>query len=142
MSELFEGKKLKGRAINVELGMSGQQRRVRWDMEIVEGEHKGKIAKYSGKLDENNIKYTKRDMKTIGWKTDKSSTFVADVKAANLVVEFDAEIAHHNGNEWVSAKLGGAVPLAALDSDAERDLDRLFAQSDDGGGQQDDRIPF
>lgn len=133
MSNLFEGRKLKGRAVNVELGLSGTQPRARWDMEIVEGEHTGKVAKYSGKLGPDHVKYTKRDMMTIGWRGDKSSTFVADVAKANLIVEFDAEIAEYNGNSWVSARFGGAVPLAPLDTDAERNLDRMFA--DAGGGE-------
>lgn len=101
---LFEGQNLKGRAINVKLGFDGQRRRARWDMEVVEGEHKGKTAKYSGKLDADHIKFTKRDMKTIGWKGEKSSTFASDVKAAGLIVEFTAEIAEHDGRRWVAAK--------------------------------------
>jgi hypothetical protein len=111
-------------------------------MEIVEGEHKGKIAKYSGKLNPDNVKYTKRDMRLIGWKTDKSSTFVDDVKAAGLVVEFNAEIASHNGSEWVSARFGGATPLAPLDTDASRTLDRLFAEAPEMGGGTNDKVPF
>lgn len=137
---LFEGTGLKGRAINVEIGLDGGgMRRARWEMEVVEGPHKGKIARYSGKLGPDHVKYTKRDMMTIGWKGEKSSTFVDDVKKANLVVEFTAEIATHNGREWVSARFGGAAPLAALDSDSERDLDRAFAAAGDG---EQSGIPF
>lgn len=139
---LFEGHNLKGRAINVEIGVSGGQARARWDMEIVEGEHKGKIAKYSGKLNPDNVKWTKRDMMTIGWKGQKSSTFVEDVTKANLIVEFDAVIASHNGSEWVSAKFQGAAPLAPLDTDKERELDRMFAEVPDESRNGRDKVPF
>lgn len=148
MSALFEAQGLMGRAINVEIGASGNIIRVRWDMEITEGPHKGKIAKYSGKLTPDAAKWTKRDMKTIGWKGQSSATFVDDVKKANLVVPFNAEIASYNGNEWVSAKFGGGTPLAPLDNDAQRQLDRLLASvgGDDeetsGGGEQRDGVPF
>lgn len=137
---LFAGQNLKGRAINVEIGLDSQGRPVaRWEMEVVEGEHKGKTARYSGKLNADNIKYTKRDMKTIGWKGEKSATFVEDVKRANLVVTFNAEIASYNGREWVSARFGGAAPLAAMDSDSERSVDRLLEEA--GDGERSD-VPF
>lgn len=143
MSALFEGQGLKGRATNVEIGVDKQGRaRVRWDMVITEGEFKGRVAKYSGKLDADNIKYTKRDMVAIGWRGEKSSTFVADVEKANLVVEFDAEIAEHNGRQWVSARFGGGAPLNALDNDKERELDRLFSQAGPVGGGDADAAPF
>lgn len=142
MSALFTGQNLKGRAINAEIGLDSQGRAVaRWEMEVVEGEHKGKVARYSGKLNPDNIKYTKRDMKLIGWKGEKSATFVKDVAEANLVVTFNAEIASHNGREWVSARFGGATPLATMDSDAERTVDRLLDEAGDVGGDRSD-IPF
>lgn len=141
MSALFIGQNLLGRAINVEIGVSGNIARARWDMEITEGEHKGKIAKYSGKLTSDAVKWTKRDMVLIGWAGQKSSTFVEDVKKANKVVPFNAEIAEFNGNTWVSAKFGGAAPLAQLDTDKERELDRMFAEAGDVGGK-DERVPF
>lgn len=139
---LFEAKELMGRAVNVEIGADGNGHpRARWDMEIVEGEHKGKIAKYSGKLNPDNVKWTKRDMVTIGWDGKKAATFVDDVKKANKIVPFEAQIASHNGNQWVSAKFGGAAPLAPLDSDKERELDRAFAEAGDVGGGE-SRVPF
>lgn len=143
MSKLFEAKGVIGRAINVEIGLDSQgRRRARWEMEITQGEHKGSVARYSGKLDPDNIKYTMKDMKLIGWKGEKSSTFVADVQAAKLEVPFDAEIASHNGNEWVSARFGGAAPLAQLDKDSEREIDRLFAQQAESGGSDGSDLPF
>lgn len=142
MSALFEGQGLKGRAVNPEIGVDNQGRaRVRWDMVIVEGENKGRIAKYSGKLDPDNIKYTKRDMIAVGWSGNKVSSFVDDVEKAELVVEFDAVIAEYNGRQWVSARLGGGATLGALDSDKERELDRLLSQAGDVGGSG-DNLPF
>jgi hypothetical protein len=143
MSSLFEAKNLKGRAVNVEIGVSGGRTRARWDMEIVEGEHKGRIAKYSGKMDPDNIKWTKRDMMLIGWQGQKSATFVSDVKKANKVVEFEAQIARNGDSEWVSARFGGATPLAALDSDKERELDRMFAEvPDETPSSGNSSVPF
>lgn len=143
---LFEGKGLIGRAINVEIGADSQgRRRARWTMEVTQGEHKGSIAAYSGKLDPDNIKYTKRDMMAIGWNGVKSATFVSDVESKKLEVPFDAEIVEFNGSTWVAAKFGGAAPLAQLDKDAEREVDRLFDQAGDVGGGAAERqspVPF
>lgn len=58
---LFEGQNLPGKALNPEFGADSSGRpRVRWNMEVVDGEHRGKVANYSGKLDPENIKWTKR----------------------------------------------------------------------------------
>ncbi len=150
MSSLFEGNCI-GKPVNVEIGLDGGgHARARWDMEVTEGEHKGKVAKYSGKLSGDNVKWTKRDMMAIGWQGQKSATFVDDVKKANRAVAFEAQIASYNGNEWTAAKFGGAPPLASLDSDKERELDRAFAEAGDvgGGGSNgapqagSDRVPF
>jgi hypothetical protein len=133
MSQLFSAKGVMGRAVDAEIGLDSQGRkRARWTMEITQGEHKGKTAAYSGKLDPDNIKWTMKDMKAIGWKGERSATFVSDVETAKLEVPFDAEIAEYNGNTWVSAKFGGAAPLAPLDKDSEREIDKLFAQAGEG----------
>jgi len=56
-------RKLYRSTVNVEFGAdNGGKPKVRWEMEATEGEHKGKRASYSGKLDGDNIKWTKRDM--------------------------------------------------------------------------------
>jgi hypothetical protein len=149
MAQLFSGECL-GRVVNPEAGRDQNQRaRVRWEMEVTEGEHKGKRASYSGKLDPENIRWTKRDMKTIGWKGESISTFVADVKAANLIVPFTAEIASHERDgkvsEWTSAKFGGALPLTALDQDKIQELDQWFAEAEDVqpiANASTDPIPF
>src|SRR5262245_5160993 len=98
MPVLFEGKGLNGKPIDGEFGLDTQGRQlVRWTMEVTDGDHAGKHANYSGKLDRDNIKWTKRDMMSIGWKGQDVRTFVTDVEAAKLTVPFDAEIASHNG---------------------------------------------
>jgi len=147
MSALFEDPNCIGKAINIEFGADNQGRpRVRWEMEVLEGPNAGKRAKYSGKLDAENIKWTKRDMIAIGWKGGSVKTFVDDAKAAaanGKKVPFAAEIANHNGNSWTSAKMSGALPLAQLDASKVADVDRWFAEAGDvGGGQATDDIPF
>ena len=133
---LFEGS-CNGVARNVEIGPDNKNRmRVRWDMEVVDGPHKGKIAKYSGKLDPDNIKWTKRDMIAIGWQGQSSKTFVDDVKrASGRVVPFTAEIAEHEGRQWTSAKIGGGAPLGELTSEKANEVDRWFAEAGDVASQ-------
>lgn len=138
---LFEGT-CNGVVRNAELGPdSSGTMRVRWDMEVVDGPHKGKIAKYSGKLDPDKIKWTKRDMIAVGWKGNSAGTFVGDTKAAaDRVVEFTAEIAEYQGRQWTSAKLAGAAPLGALTNEKASEVDRWFSEA--GDSPADDRIPF
>lgn len=145
MSVLFEGN-CNGRAVEVEVGADGGGKpRVRWSMEVTDGPHAGKRASYSGKLDEENIKWTKRDMKAIGWKGKDVRTFVEDVAKANLIVPFVAEIASNERNgktsQWTAAKLTGALPLASLDSGKVDEVNKWFAEADDGGNGE-DSIPF
>lgn len=150
-SALFEGSCI-GKPVNVEFGADNNGRpRVRWEMEATEGEHKGKRASYSGKLDPENIKWTKRDMIAIGWKGVDVRTFVDDVKARTGTVPFLAEIARYDRpdgtvSEWTSAKMTGALPLAALDKDKVDNVNRWFAEAGDvapaANGKTDDTIPF
>ncbi len=132
---LFEGSCI-GKPVNVEFGGSGGKPKVRWEMEATEGEHKGKRASYSGKLDPDNIKWTKRDMIAIGWKGKDVRTFVDDVKAQTGTVPFVAEIARFNRpdgsvSEWTSAKMTGALPLEALDKDKVDNVNKWFAEAGD-----------
>lgn len=133
MAALFEGN-CNGKAVNVEFGADGNGKpRVRWEMEVVDGPHAGKRARYSGKLDLDAIKYTKRDMMTIGWKGQDVRTFVSDVAKAALVVPFTAEIARFERdgkvNEWTSAKFAGsAKPLGELDADKVASVNRWFSE--------------
>lgn len=148
MAILFEGNCM-GRPVDVEFGMDNNNKpRVRWSMEVVDGPHAGKRASYSGKLDPDNIKFTKRDMMSIGWQGKDVRTFVDDTKKANRVVPFVAEIAsfERDGrlNQWTSAKMTGAAPLTAPDNAKVDDVNRWFAEVGDapapGGG--DNGIPF
>lgn len=152
MASLFEGN-CNGRAVNVEFGADGNNKpRVRWEMEVSDGPHAGKRARYSGKLDPENIKYTKRDMMLIGWKGRDVRTFVDDVKTANKVVPFVAEIARFDRdgkvNEWTSVKFSGsAKPLNELDRDKIESVNRWFAEVPDESGHsnapgKDEDLPF
>jgi hypothetical protein len=147
---LFEGTCI-GKPVSVEFGADNQGRpRVRWEMEVTQGPHKGKRARYSGKLDPENIKWTKRDMKAIGWKGVSSKTFLEDVAKANVEIEFEAQIASHDGREWTAAKMTGALPLAKLDERKLAEVDQWFAEAEDVAPQpngasprrDDDSIPF
>lgn len=146
---LFEGNCI-GRVVNPEFGGDKQNRpRVRWEMEVTEGPHAGKRATYSGKLDPDNIKWTKRDMIAIGWKGVDVRTFVDDVKANTRPIPFVAEIASWEDRQWTSAKMTGALPLATLDKDKVADVNQWFKEAGDvaptsngaGGGSESD-IPF
>lgn len=141
---LFEGTNLPGKAVNPEIGPdSNKVVRVRWTMEVVDGPHVGKTASYSGKLDPDSIKWTKRDMMAVGWKGVSAKTFVADVTAAaNRVVPFTAEIAEHQGRQWTSAKFGGGAPLGELSADKASEVDRWFAEAGDVAPSGGSDIPF
>jgi len=153
MATLFEGTCI-GKPVSVEFGADKNDRPVvRWQMEVTQGPHKGKRASYSGKLDPDNIKWTKRDMKLIGWKGVSSKTFLDDVKSANVEIEFNAEIASHNDREWTSVKFTGALPLGKLPDSKIAEVDQWFAEAEDvapqsngasGGGHSADNpdIPF
>lgn len=140
MPVLFEGECV-GKAVNPEIGADGSGKpRVRWEMAVTEGEHRGKRASYSGKLDSDNIKFTKRDMMLIGWKGKDVRTFVSDVKAADKSVPFTAEIASNTYQDsgktstWTSAKFsGGTKPLAELDARKVEDVNQWFAEAGDIG---------
>lgn len=149
MAQLFEGDVI-GKPVNVEFGADGGGKpRVRWEMVVVDGEHKGKRASYSGKLDTENIKWTKRDMMLIGWQGKDVRTFVADVKAADRSVSFQAEIATNTyqdsgkTSQWTSAKFsGGSKPLAPLDNDSIAKANKWFAEVPDVGQRTEDAPPF
>ncbi|HWG32942.1 MAG TPA: hypothetical protein VN650_02150 [Gemmatimonadaceae bacterium] len=148
--QLFEGTFSQGRVINPEIGQNSVGKpSVRWSMVVVDdGEHKGKTANYSGKLDPDNIKWTKRDMIAIGWQGKDVRTFVDDVKKANRLVPFTAEIATYKRpdgsvSEWTSARMGGAAPLNALDADAAAKVNGWFAEAQDmAPAAKDDGLPF
>lgn len=147
--QLFEGTFQQGRVIDADIGKSGKMR-VRWSLVVIDdGPHKGKVANYSGKLDPENIKFTKRDMVAIGWQGKDVRTFVDDVKKANRLVPFTAEIASFKRDdgsvsEWTAARMGSvAKPLEALDGDEVRKVNQWFAEAGEIETQKkDDSIPF
>lgn len=149
---LFEGSCV-GRAVKQEVGADGQGKpRVKWEMEVIDGEHKGKRAQYSGKLDAENIKWTKRDMISIGWQGKDVRTFVDDVAKANLTIPFEAQIASYDNpstgksSQWTAAKMTGALPLAKLDNDKIENVNRWFSEAEDvaptSGRPEEESIPF
>lgn len=150
MAILFEGEGLKGKAVDVEIGPDQNGKPVvRWNMLVVEGPHAGKKASYKGSLDEKNIRYTKRDMMALGWKgKDAVGTFVKEVRAADLVVAFTAEIASWEDpssgkvKQWTSARSIGftAKPLGTFDEDKARDVNSWFDDVPDE--KPGDGIPF
>lgn len=137
MAQLFEGTFKQGRVVDAEIGKSGKKS-VRWGLVVVDdGAHQGKIARYSGKLDAESIKFTKRDMMAIGWQGKDVRTFVDDVAKANKLVPFSAEIAtfkRDDGSiaEWTAARMGGVgKPLQQFDSDETRQVNQMFAEAGD-----------
>lgn len=154
MSALFEGDFV-GKAVKTEVGSRNGKLLIRIEMEITEGERKGQRVSYEGKLTEDVIKYTKRDMIAVGWKGQSVKTFADDVKAANLTVPFTVRIASWQPPEpgrplrqWSAVDRigGGAKPLDALDDDKLKNVDKWFAEAGDVGepaatGDQ-DGLPF
>lgn len=124
------------------------------ELEVTEGEHKGKRFGYDGGLDEKGIKYTKRDLKALGWKGVTSKTLTADVDAAidaGQVVPFEVKIASFNRpdgtlNEWSTIRsIGRFAPQhEAVADDKLAEVDRWFDEAPDLGanGANDTPPPF
>ncbi len=129
-----------GRAVGPEVGAKNGKPIIRIEMEIAEGDLKGRRVTFEGQLGEKNIPFTKRAMLAVGWKGKSVSTFVDDVKAADLTVPFKVEIASWQPTDgrplqqWSSVRsIGtGAKPLDALDKDKVKDVDKWFAEVPDG----------
>jgi hypothetical protein len=121
------------------------------ELEVIEGEHKGKRFNYEGKLDEKGIKYTKRDLMALGWKGQKSATITADCDAAlegGLVVPFEVEVARWNKpdggvKEWETIRSIGRAPMKLDELDAQKlaDVDGWFADAGPVDGSNSD-LPF
>ena len=129
-----------GRAVKAEIGANPKtgKPQVRISMEVTEGEHKGKQFPYEGKLDAQNIKFTKTSMMAIGWCGWSAQTFGPDVKEANVTAPFEVVIAtwkRPDGTErqWSSVRsIGlGVQPLEKLNADAMREVDSWFAEVGD-----------
>jgi hypothetical protein len=140
---LIEGE-FTGRVAKAEFGGNKDGKpQVRIEMEITEGEHKGKRFPFDGKLDEQNIKWTKIAMMAAGWKGGSVASFVKDVEtaaASGLFLPFKVEIATWNKpdgsvKQWSSVRSIGrsAAPLAPLDADKLANVDRWFAEVGDVG---------
>lgn len=123
------------------------------ELEVTEGEHKGKRFGYDGGLDERGIKYTQRDLKALGWKGVTSKTLTSDVDAAiesGLVVPFEVKIASYKRedgsvNQWSTVRsIGRTAPQhEAVEADKLDEVDRWFAQAGDSNGVGEDRdVPF
>lgn len=112
-------------------------------LEVTEGEHKGKRFNYEGGLHPEGIKYTKRDLLALGWKGETIKSLTHDTDAAlagGLVVPFVVEIARWEKpeggvKEWNAVRSIGysAPPLNDLDADKQRNVDKWFAEAGDAG---------
>lgn len=140
MALLIEGR-FTGKAVRGEVGRRGPNSpvTVNIDVEVGEGEHKGKRFQYVGKCGPDNIKYTKWAAKAVGWKgKDIVQTLDRDIKAANLTIEFDLKIARFERDdgsvqEWTAVdRIHGireAIPVAA---DEASKVNSWFDEPDSG----------
>jgi hypothetical protein len=126
------------------------------EIEVTEGEHKGKRFGYDGGLDDKGIKYTRRDLTGLGWKGVTAKTLTADVDAAidaGLTVPFEVKIASFKRpdgslSEWSTIRsIGRTAPqYEAVDDSKLDEVDRWFAEAGDGGaanGANNNRdVPF
>ena len=157
MATLFEGNGLNGKAVDIEAGPnpSSGKYEVKWNMEVVDGPHAGKKASYKGKLDPDNIKWTKRDMIAIGWQGKDIRTFVDDATKAAKTVAFTAKIVtwtSPKGKEmtWTAAESIGyqAQPLGQFDNESASKVNNWFAEAGEIGPQggstrtDDSDLPF
>ena len=140
-----------GKAVKAEIGTNKDNKPViRAQLEVTEGEHKGKRFNYEGNLKPESIKYTKRDMVALGWQGKDVLTFVDDAMKSPKVVPFEVTIATWNKpdgsvKQWESVRSIGysAPPLNAMDKAKAADVNSWFAEAGDVEGQKnDDRIPF
>ncbi len=132
----FHGKLIKGTAKIA--GRNGKTLAFA-ELEVTDGEHKGKRFNYEGKLDEKGIKYTKRDLMALGWKGQKSATVTADTDAAmegGLIVPFEVEIASWKKDDgtvkqWETIRSIGRAPMKIDELDAQKlaDVDGWFADA-------------
>lgn len=115
-------------------------------LEVTEGDHKGKRFNYEGGLHAEGIKYTKRDLMALGWKGQTIKSLELDTEAAlkaGLTVPFVVEIARWEKpdgtvKEWNAVRsIGNSAPtLDAIDGDKQRNVDRWFAEAGDVGAPQ------
>lgn len=133
MALLIEGR-FTGKAVRGDVGRRSPTApiTVNIDMEIAEGEHKGKRFQYVGKCNEDNIRYTKSAAKAVGWKgKDIIQTLDRDIKAASLTVEFDLKIARFEKDgqlqEWTAVdRIYGLRDALPVEADEVRKVNSWF----------------
>lgn len=149
MSNLFAGT-FQAVAVNPQIGEYKGKRKTTIEFEIADGDRKGQRVSYDGKLDSDNIRWTKRAMMAVGWQGKDVSTFRSDVLAAKRVVTITTRVAEYTRNDgtvsqWTAVdKVGdGVIELAPLDADKQRELNRYFADVQEAAsGSNDSDIPF
>jgi hypothetical protein len=134
---IFEGD-FTARVVDAQIGGAKGKVRVRMEFEVLDGEHKGKRARYDGKLDPDNIRFTKRDMVAVGWAGVDAATFTADVMKAAKAIPITVEQASHTYEDsgktttWSAVRrIGGPRPLDKLDAEKLRDVNSWFAEAGD-----------
>lgn len=111
-----------GRCARAEIGDKDGTPTVRIQMEVTEGEHRGKRFQYENKLDEKQVKYTRAAMVAVGWKGPNAATFADDVASAGIEdIPFEVGIATWKKpdgtiKEWSSVRrIGGPAALTSFD---------------------------
>lgn len=148
MALLIEGR-FTGKAVRGEVGRRSPNApvTVNIDMQITEGEHKGKTFQYVGKCGPDNIKYTKWAAKAVGWKgSDIVQTLDRDIKASNLTVEFDLKIARFDRDgqlqEWTAVdRIYGIRESIPVSADEAKSVNSWFDEPDSSPGGRADRHP-
>lgn len=153
MSELFEGN-FQMRVVEASISNVKGKMKVRIELEIADGPRAGRRVSYDGKLDADNIKWTKLDMVGCGWKGKDVRTFVSDVMSSGKVIAGQARIASYTYpdsgklKEWVAAERLGRAPAVTaepLNDDQYKDVNAWFAEvpdDDRGAPASDDSLPF
>lgn len=153
MALLIEGR-FTGKAVHGDVGRRSPKApvTVNIDVEITDGEHKGKRFQYVGKCDERNIKYTRMAAKSVGWKgKDIVQTLDRDIKAANLTIDFDLKIAEFERDgqlqQWTAVdRIYGIREAIPVSADETAQVNSWFDEPDSsssgasgGGGSYDSR---
>lgn len=152
MSDLFEGN-FQMRVVDASISNVKGKMKVRIELEIVDGPRAGRRISYDGKLDADNIKWTKLDMVGCGWKGKDAKTFVDDVLSSGKTIAGQVRIASYRypdtGKEkqWLAAERLGRAPAVTaepLNDDQYKDVNSWFAEvpDDRGGAADDDSLPF
>jgi len=125
---------------------------VRATMTIVGGEHDGQRVAYEGNFSEKAVRWTRRNLTTLGWKGKTILTAKDDILSADLTVPIEVEIAKWEDpstgklREWSAVRrIGeGGGELKPIESEQLRDVNRWLAEADEGSpaAAVEDDIPF